>query len=132
MSLWGKVGKWLWGIDVDAEAERSKRLDEQIAQQNARAYTEGKWDLETYQAAEARREAMKVNPNYDPNLWPDFWAGAQEGAAQMADTAAGAVRGTLNTAAGWFGRAIPWWVWLAGLIYLAWWMGWLKRLRLSS
>lgn len=131
MSFWGKVGKWLWGIDVDAEQERSRQLDEQIAAQNARAYQTGKWDLETYQAAEYRREAMRDNPDYAPNLWPDFWAGAAEGAERIAETATGAVRGTLDTAAGLIWRAVPWWVWLAGLIYLAWWMGWLKKLKLG-
>lgn len=131
MSLWGTVGELLWGINVDKEKKLSEELDKKLAELNAQAYQTGKWDLETYQAAEMRREAMRDNPDYDPNLWPDFWAGAQEGAAHMADTAAGAVRGTLDTAAGLVWRAVPWWVWLAGLIYLAWWMGWLRRLKLS-
>lgn len=131
MSFWGKVGKWLWGIDVDAEAERSKRLDAQIAEQNARALAEGKWDPETYMAAEYRREAMRDNPEYSPDLWPDFWAGAAEGASRMADTTAGTIRSALNNTAGWIIRAVPWWVWLLGLVYLAWMLGWFKRLKWS-
>ena len=127
MSFWGTVGRWLWGIDVDAEQRRAEELDRKIAEQNALARARGRWTEEEYERAEANREAMLNNPEYTPDLWPEFASGAIEGLQAFPERVSGAITST----AGWSARLIPRWVWalavIAGAWYLAVWLGLIRR-----
>jgi hypothetical protein len=127
MSFWGKVGGWLWGIDIDQEKRRAEELDKKIAEQNALARQRGIWDEAEYERAEANREAMKNNPEYTPDLWPEFAAGALEGLQAIPDRVSGAISST----AGWSARLIPRWLWLliviGGAWYLAVWLGLIRK-----
>lgn len=128
MSFWGTVGGWMWGVDVDAEAERAAELSAKVKSQNDRALAEGKWTIEQYELAEANRLGMDVNEEYDPNLWKDAAAGAAEGLSNMQST----VRETVTSAAGWTLKGVfgwlPVWVWLLVIAWGAWQLGLLKKL----
>ena len=125
------MGFWSWvtGIDLEAEEARGAELDRIIAEQNKAAVERGVWTAEQAEIAKDHWELMTgQTANPVGQVADEFVVGAQEG---FYDTA-GAFSKGLNTVAGTAGtfvwRAVPWWVWLAGLGWLAWQLGWGKVL----
>lgn len=129
MGLMGWFSELVTGVNLDAEKERARQLDGVVAQQNRSALERGVWTEEQYRQAEANRIGNVTEADdYYNQVASDFAQGAVEGAERITTTTRKGINtltgGVLTTA--W--RALPWWVWLLGIGYVAWQLGLTKRI----
>lgn len=121
--LWNKVT----GFDAE-NAARAELADRQLAVSNRELYDRGVWNWDKYQLAEEQR---KSGPNTtDPvavaqQTMADFQSGLGEGLAAEQLWFKKTTTGLLG---GVFGF-VPWWAWVVGAGYLAWRLGWLRKLK---
>lgn len=115
---WGLVDLWFPG-----ETDRTEELNRKNAELNRRKVEAG-----TMTPAQAEEQQYRFeDPTRDVNgqIFDDAVEGAAEGLQAIPDN----IRNGLNTVAGWSFRAIPWWLWLGGVLALLVYMGGWARLR---
>lgn len=119
----GLLQKWLYGIDVEAEQERSDELDARLADLNRAAYDAGKYTPQSYYEREQNREAGRLNAEKEVNQ--AFVEGLKEGAASIPT----GINSALSTATRGIFSAIPLSVWLVAGLALFVWAGGLGMLK---
>lgn len=131
MSWLNPFGIFTGGIDVDAEAQRTRELNAKKEALDAEAYKKGIWTAEDARFVEAQRasDAAAWNPDrYGAEVRTAAAQGAVEGLDKMQqnfrDTLGGAATFGAKLTLGW----IPWWIWLGGALYAAWRLGLLAPL----
>lgn len=121
MGLWS----WLTGIDLEAEEKRGAELDAIIAQQNRAAVQRGIWTGEQAEMAEDHWQLMTgQTSDVVGQVSDEFLVGAEEGFYATAGGISKGLNSVAGAAGGFVWRAVPWWVWLAGLGWVAWQLGW--------
>lgn len=132
MAWYNPYGILTGGIDVDAEQKRAEDLRKQeLALQDRKRAAGG---YASNEAFVSDRERVLAEPLFGyrtddqgrniaindarAEVLASAAEGAKEGAISVIDGTAGAISGTLNTVGGFAWRAIPWWVWIAGIGYL--------------
>lgn len=105
------------------ETARTAELDERNRELNRIKVARGQMTPEQASAQEARFEEPTLDLN--TQIFDAGVEGAKEGLQAIPDT----IRGGLNSVAGWTWRAIPWWVFVAGIVALLVYMGGWVRLK---
>ena len=111
-------GGWssLWDVITGKEQKRAADLNAQLQQLNAQKLASGEWTPEQT----ARANANLDDPStYRSQVGEAFVQGAAEGLAAEQAAVKGAATGLVTSAAGF----LPWWVWVGGLGYVAWYLG---------
>lgn len=131
MGLWQDFKNWVTGYDAENAAaaaaadETSRRLATEAYSLGGRSYTPENW--EAVQAGWTRegsfsREAAEAEID---KAFDEGWREGQENVAS-------AIKGTINKVVGGplvaILSGIPAWVWIVGLLYLAWTFGLLRNL----
>lgn len=114
------------GIDLDAEAERTRELNERKEAMDQAAYKRGIWTPEDLQFVHQQRmsDAEAWNPDrYNAEVAQAAAEGARDGLVEIQ----GAVKDAATSAAGFTLRGVfgfvPWWLWIVGLGVAAWYLG---------
>lgn len=111
----------LWDVVTGKSQAESDALDAKLAKLNADKYARGEWNRDQYELAESHRAQGRIEAL---SSTVDAAAqGAQEGLNNIADGISNTIDSTAQTTAGFFFKAIPWWVWLGGLAYVAFRLG---------
>ena len=123
MSWW--LPSWLTGgIDLSAEEARARELDTKTQALNAAALDRGIWTEDQYYQAEANRAQNAAEiPQYYAEVYDAAKVGAIEGLGGMADGVRNSVNAVAGGGLGFIWRAVPWWVWILGGLYLAFQLG---------
>lgn len=121
-SGWGD----LWDVLTGKSQAESDAADARLKKLNDEKYARGEWTREQYDTAEGHRVSSAIDAK--AQVAADFNAGAMEGLGNVADTVRTAANGVAETAGGFVWRAVPWWVWLLVLGYVAWQFGAVRRL----
>jgi hypothetical protein len=132
---WLGLDKLFLGVDLSAEQDRSKNLDQQISQKNQQLADAG--FLTQAQADAANADIAQTSANTGMNdvvgsVDTEFAAGIQEGLNNVLNApgkVVGAVGNASSTLLGGILKAIPWWVYLGLAVALFVWMGGLELLR---
>lgn len=119
----GLFSRIFYGVDIDEEQARADRLDAELAALNAQRLADAKWDREQFEAAERNRLRGAT-----PDIEGDVRAAFQEGLDDGAGNIRGSIGGTINALVATPLKIIPWQLWLAGALYLAWRLGAFKGL----
>jgi hypothetical protein len=111
---------WILGVDEDpAETERRGAAgDDANAALNAQLHDQGLLSDSDYRITQAHIDQGRL-VNVDSQINAAFWEGVDDGAANIR----GAVGSTINTAIGTPLKLIPWQLWVAGALYLAFRLG---------
>src|SRR5882724_10626314 len=104
---------YFFGVDQAALDAQDAKLREL----NLRDLESGIYSKSVYDQAERNRAAGVIDAN--GQIQDAFVEGAKEGLNAEADLVAGTLNGTL----GLIWRALPWWIWLAGLVALFFYFG---------
>lgn len=118
----GLFSKWFYGVDIDEEQERADRLDAELAALNKKRLADAKYDREQFEAAE-RNRLRGATPDIDGDVQAAFRDGLDEGATNIRNFLAKPLE-LLPV----LPKIIPWQLWLAGALYLAWRLGAFKGL----
>lgn len=120
----GVGGGWgsLWDVVTGKEAARGEDLNWRIQDLNAQKVELGQWTQAQAAAADARLDDPST---YRTQVGEAFVEGAAEGLAAEQAAVRGTATGLLSGTLGF----IPWWVWVGGLGYAAWYLGLLSGLR---
>ena len=129
----GWLDRVLYGVDLDAEAARTKDLQAWQDRLDNAPRMQSVWTPEDFIAHEqqlAAEQSGGLDPaTYDSQVYAAAGQGAVEGLQATADTARGAITATAGTVIpgliNTVFRFLPWWVWLAGGVYFAAQAGWL-------
>lgn len=105
------------------ETQRTAELDERNRELNRIKVARGQ--MTPQQAAEQESRFEEPTKDLNTQIFDAGVEGAKEGLQSIPDT----IRGGLNSVAGWTWRAIPWWVFVGGLIALVVYMGGWVRLK---
>jgi len=121
------------GVDLDAEARRTRELKEWEARLDADAANQGRYAEDWWQTHydNLAKEGQILDPlTYTAQVTD----AAKEGALEGLEKTQGAVKDTLSSATAFTLKGVlgfvPWWVWLGGIAYLAWRFGLLKKIKL--
>ena len=107
--MWGEFLAWAF-VDKDGE-EAGRKADEWNRARNKELVDAGIWNPEQYRASEERFENQTPAAEQMQEAWTE---GYQEGF----DNVTGTIKDALNAPARFAWASIPWWIWLAGLLYL--------------
>lgn len=115
---------WLDSIFLGDEVERGRELDAKIRDLNQAKYERGVLTADQRDAADANlaRESAEV---HSQQIYEDFTGGLNEGYQNVT----GGIRSTLAAPFNFAFASIPWQLWLAGLVALAWYLGAFNNLR---
>jgi len=116
----------LWDVLTGKAQAESDAADAKLKKLNDDKYARGEWTREQYDTAENHRVTGAVDAQ--AQVAADFKAGAVEGLGNVADTVRSAANGVAETAGGFVWKAVPWWVWVLALGYVAWQFGAVRRL----
>jgi hypothetical protein len=119
----GWFQKVIYGVDLDEEQARGDRADAELAALNRRELDEGTWTQDIYDVAE-RQRLESLTGDVQAQVGDSFEQGWNEGADNIRNT----VGSTINTVVGTPLKLIPWQLWLAGAVYLAFRLGLLNKL----
>lgn len=113
---------FLSSIFAPGEQARGQKLDDQLRILNEQARAEGRISDAEFNERTARQQNSAAS-TYDQQIGAEFIAGAEEGLARTQ----AAFKDTVSGAAGFSLRAVfgfvPWWVWVAGALFLAFRLG---------
>jgi hypothetical protein len=115
MSGWGA----LWDVITGKAQAESDAADAKLAALNQQQLDSGAWDQATYDNVTSAHLAANTT---GMNTYAETGQAFVQGAAEGLNNEATAVNNTLNKVAGgavslaW--KALPWWVWLAGILFL--------------
>jgi hypothetical protein len=111
----GFLPDWLTGFDRE-NFEAGQRADAANAAITRNLYEQGKIDAATLQEAENHYASGNIDPDYE--IEAAFDEGLQEGAANVTAVISKPFE-IAGTAVGSVLKALPWWLWIAGLAFLA-------------
>lgn len=118
------LDKW---FGVDDEEKRAAELDAKLAALNRQKLEEGKVSQDLFDTWEANRiKAGADGLGGDAEFSDDIDQAFMEGMDEGADNIRGLATDTINTVVGTPLKIIPWQIWLAAGLYLAWHLGLFK------
>ena len=137
MGLWNWIRTQAIGVDVDAEQERSNRLDAMIAAENEKDYGPGgvvynkTVEEQGIPAANRQWEEVQARQAADdhPDISGEVGDAFDEGLEEGFDATTGAIKSTLAAPFKFTFAALPWQLWVVGLVLLFLYMGggvWLR------
>jgi hypothetical protein len=115
---WFSGWRSLWDVATGKEDDRAADLDRREYELMQERLRRGVITTETYNNWLARK-ASNTEPSARQQVADAFVEGAKEGADRMQR----GVRETLSAPINWAFGAIPWQLWLVGLVVLFWWLG---------
>jgi hypothetical protein len=134
MGLWSSLVSWVSGEDTANEAAgnaadvANQAINQKLLEQGL--LTQAQYDSTVQDFAQGNADTGTANPQ--AAITGEFDAGLAQGANNIL-SAPGKVVGAVGDASGsllWgILKAIPWWVWIGGLVALFVWMGGLALLR---
>jgi hypothetical protein len=113
----GLFSKFFYGVDIDEEQARADKLDADLKALNAKRLADAKWDQDQFDQAERNRIAGQT-PDISGDVNAAFKDGLNDGAKNIRDFIAKPLE-LLPV----LPKIIPWQVWLAVAIYVAWRLG---------
>jgi hypothetical protein len=116
----GLFSRIFYGVDLDEEQERADRLDRELAALNAQRLRDAKYSKEQFEAAEANRIRSQT-PDIDGDVRAAFDEGLDEGASNIRN-----FLGKPFEILPALPKIIPWQVWVAVGLYVAWRFGLFK------
>lgn len=116
----------LWDVVTGKSQAESDAADRKLRELNDAAYQSGRITREVYDTTNAHIDQQAQDTV--GLVVEDARRGALDGANVIADTIRTTANGVAETAGGFVWRAVPWWVWLLALAYVAWQFGLVRRL----
>lgn len=128
MGLWARVAAWTGGVDLDEEAQRAEQIRQQDLQLQAKRLQQGKIDDAAYQDQLTRIQAdYEQTANIEQDVQDAFDQEYDAGLNRLTKTASGPFN-VFGDVVGSLLKALPWWLWVALLAYLAFQFGLFKKL----
>ena len=116
------VWTWLTGVDPAEEQRRSDDADRRLREMNLADLQRGTWSDEEFYARDARITAGALD------VKADYSAAFKEGLDEGYQNTTGAIRTTLASPFNFAFASIPWQVWLALGVFVAWKTGLLRKM----
>jgi len=112
------IPNWILGTDPEEDEARGRAADDANAALNKEMHERGLLSDDDYKTAQANIDRGRID-DAEAEIDQAFLEGLDEGAANVRST----IGGTINTVIGTPLKLIPWQVWLAAAIYLAFRLG---------
>lgn len=116
---------WALGVDLEQEQANIEAADAGNGALNRQAWEDGRWTDQEYDEARQRMEDGKIDVVAE--VGEEWWAGYND----AADNLTGGLRRGLAEPVNLVLRALPWWVWVALVAWVAWQLGLWRRLKNS-